>query len=268
MSFLKLLFPALKLWIRKESDQYAAALSYFVPFALTPLLLISLAWVGLMLGTDRLLTILIEWGRVIDPALPAVMGEALMQLADRSQEFQLPIVGIAFFSIMILVAFNSLTAGIHKLWDVNSNGWRNMLSRYGRALLMIILIQAYFVFLIIMSGLVSWFDSILPVVPMILLQSVLFLASTIILLTFGYRVLPLQTVPFRSCLYGATIAGFMFYGLRSFVAFHIVTAPAVTFFGAASIIVVLLIWFYAVAAVILFGAAFAKVHADYNRLTI
>ena len=43
---------------------------------------------------------------------------------------------------------------------------------------------------------------------------------------------------------------------------HLVTAPAVTLYGAASIVIILLMWFYAVGSIILFGAAFAKVHDE------
>jgi membrane protein len=261
MTIAILLWRALRLWINKEADQYAAALSYFVPFALTPLVLISMTWVGVLVGSERIVSLLVYWGETIDPALPSLMSEALVQLDVLAQSFSIPMVGVIFFSIMILVALNSLTAGIHHVWDIEHSGWRNALRRYVRALLTIVVLQVYFVVLIISSGLVMWADLLLSDTTVSMIRSIVFLSATIALITVLFRLLPLVTLPLRSCVYGAAITGVLFVGLKSFVAFHLVTAPAVTFYGAASIIIVMLIWFYTVAAAVLFGAAFAKVHA-------
>jgi membrane protein len=262
MNFISLFLSAGRLWFRKEADQYAAALAYFVPFALTPLLLISITWVGLLVGRERLVDLLTQWGIAIDPELPTIMTSALMELENRSDEYIVPIVAVAFFSVMIIVAINSLTAGIHKLWGVERTGWLSLFMRYGRAVFAILLIQFYFVCLIIINGAVTWIENISPLFRMEILQPTLFLVITIFCITFVYRILPLTTLPFLSCLSGAVVAGGLFLGLRAFVTAHVVTAPAVTLYGAASIVIMLLIWFYAVGSIILYGAAFAKVHAD------
>lgn len=265
MSLAILFFKAARLWLAKESDQYAAALAYFVPFALAPLLLISMTLVGLLVGRDRLIALLTEWGFVIDPELPRIMTEALLQLESQSDAYVLPIFAIAFFSIMVVVALNSLTAGIHKLWSVDRSGLRAMLLRYGKALLTIILIQVYLVSLIMVSAILTVLDGVSPIINSTFLQPVLFLVSTIVCITLLYRVLPLATLPWRSCFYGGVVAGVLFLGLRAFVTAHVITAPAVTLYGAASIVIILLIWFYAIGSIIFYGAAFAKVHHD-NRL--
>jgi membrane protein len=262
MQFFVLAYKAGCLWFRNEADQYAAALAYFVPFALTPLLLISMTWVGLMVGRERLTVLLTEWGTAIDPELPAIMTNALVQLESRSDEYMVPILAIAFFSLMIIVAINSLTSGIHKLWSIESTGIRALFIRYSRALCALIVIQAYFVCLIIISGAVTWLEDISAYYSVGLLQQLLFLGVTIVSITILFRVLPMQALPLRSCFYGALVAGVLFLGLRAFVTAHVVTAPAVTLYGAASIVIILLIWFYAVGSIILYGAAFAKVHYD------
>jgi membrane protein len=267
MTFLILFWRALRLWLVKEADQYAAALSYFVPFALTPLVLISMTWVGVMVGTERIVDLLVYWGDTIDPELPVLMADALAQLDILTQSFTVPIIGVIFFSVMVVVAINSLTAGIHKLWSIEQYGWKSTAYRYLRALLVVVLLQFYFVFLIISSGVITWFDIILDETIVSMLRSLVFLIATVLLITLIFRVLPLATLPVRSCVYGGMVTGVLFVGLKSFVAFHLVTAPAVTFYGAASIIVVMLIWFYTVAAAVLFGAAYAKVHADWTTTT-
>lgn len=265
MNVLQLFFSAGRLWFQKESDQYAAALAFFVPFALTPLLLISMTWVGLFVGTDRLTSILVSWGASIDPELPLVMIDALTKLQSRSDEFTIPFFAVAFFSIMILVALNSLTAGIHKLWGIEKTGLKMLLSRYTRSVLAIVLIQLYLVSIIIITGVVTWIGIVIPVMIETVIQLASFLICTITFLTLAYRLLPVRTLPVRSCLYGGVIAGVLFLGVRTFVTVHLVTAPAVSLYGAASIVIILLMWFYAVGSIILFGAAFAKVHHNSTK---
>lgn len=262
MYLISLFIKAARLWFKKEADQYAAALAYFVPFAITPLLFISVTWVGLLVGQERLIDLLTQWGIAIDPGLPDLMTQAIIQLELRSDAYTVPILAIAFFSIMVVVAINSLAAGIHKLWGIESIGLRAWLVRYGKALLTIVLIQIYFVSLIIVSGAVTWLKNVSTIVSMEILQPILFLIITIIIIAVMYRVLPLKTLPWRSCLVGGIVAGVLFLSLRFIVTAHLVTTPAVTLYGAASIVIILLIWFYAVGSVLLYGAALAKVHAD------
>lgn len=265
MNFLSLFLSAGRLWFQKEADQYAAALAYFVPFALTPLLLISMTSVGLLVGTSKLTDLLVAWGESIDPELPIVMSEALTQLQARSDEYTIPVFAIAFFSIMILVALNSLAAGIHKLWEIEKSGWGFFFTRFVRAILTIILIQFYFIAIIVIEGLVTWAEIIIPTQLEVVIQLAGFLLCTVAFLTLSYRVLPVSTLPFRSCLYGGTVAAVLFLGVRTFVNVHLVTAPAVSLYGAASIVIILLMWFYAVGSIILFGAAFAKAHESFSK---
>ncbi len=265
MNFFRLFFSAGRLWFKKEADQYAAALAFFVPFALTPLLLISVTLVGVLVGTTRLTDMLTAWGASIDPQLPIIMTNALTQLEVRSGEFTVPIFAVAFFSIMILVALNSLKAGIHKLWGIEEFGIQAFFIRYVRAILTVLLIQLYFVAIIVIGGVVTWVGIIIPAGVETLIQLVGFLLCTTVFLTLTYKLLPLSTLPLRSCLYGGLVAGILFLGVRSFITVHLVTTPAVTLYGAASIVIIMLMWFYAVGSIILFGAAFAKAH--YNSLT-
>lgn len=265
MNVITLFFSAGRLWFKKEADQYAAALAYFVPFALTPLLLISVSWVGLLVGTSRLNDLLVSWGSSIDPELPNIMINALTQLESRFDAYPIPVVAVAFFSLMILVALNSLTAGIHKLWEVEQRGFSALLSRYIRSIIAIVLIQLYFVSIIVIGGVITWIGIIIPDPIQTLIQLLGFLLCTILFLTLAYKLLPISTLPLRSCLYGGVVAGILFLGVLAFVKAHLVTAPAVTLYGAASIVIILLMWCYAVGSIILFGAAFAKVHHEHSK---
>ncbi len=263
--FFRVLYQAARLWLKKDSDQYAAALAYFVPFALTPLIFISVGLIGIIYGTEELMELLAAWGAAIDPDVPQLLHSSLASLSDVATQFRLPIIAIAFFSLMIIVALNSITSGMHKLWGVETVGWRPIVYRFARAILFIILIQVYLVFVLILDNMIDVLVAITGLSILDLLNPLLFLISTILLFAVGYGLLPLSAPSFYARLTGAIVAGSLFFGVRTLVSIHFATAPTVTIFGTASLVIVLLVWFYVGAGIILYGAAFAKVFDDNRR---
>ena len=266
MFSLKLWWQAANLWSRSDAEQYAAALAYFVPFAVIPLLFISITWVGIIIGTDEVVALLAGWGAVIDPDIPKLFETSLVTWSDITEQYSVPIAAVLFFSFMILVALNSITAGIHKIWGIETRGPRALLQRYFRATLFIVLLQTYIVFIILLGDTIDGLVSLTGITFITALNPLLFLISTIILFALGYGLLPLSAPSFRARLYGALVAGFLFFGIRFIVSIHFATSPSVTLFGAASLVIVLLVWCYVGAGVILYGAAFAKVYENRRLL--
>lgn len=262
MFSIRLWWQAARLWSRSDAEQYAAALAYFVPFAVVPLMFISITWVGVIIGTDEVVSLLASWGAVIDPDIPKFLETSLVNWSTVTGQYRLPIAAILFFSFMILVALNSITAGIHKIWGIEIRGPRALIQRYFRAALFIVLLQAYLVFIILLGDTIDGLVALTGLTIIKTLNPLLFLISTVVLFALGYGLLPLSAPSFRARLYGALVSGFLFFGIRYVVSVHFATSPSVTLFGAASLIIVLLVWCYVGAGVILYGAAFAKVYEN------
>ncbi len=257
---------AFKTWSHAEADQYSAAVAYFVPFALTPLVFISIAWVGLIIGTEELILLLAGWGSAIDPTLPALITDAITQLGAIANQFTIPWLAIIFFSVMVLVTLNSVTAGLHAIWGIERSGFRPLLARYARAMLFVVLLQVYLVFIILVSQLVELLATLTGLAFLTWIIPLLVFLSTVTLIALGYGLLPLWAPSFKARLVGAIIAGSFLMMARAIVAFHFATAPAATLFGAATVVIALLVWFYVGASIILYGAAFAKVYDVQLRL--
>lgn len=257
---------ALKTWSYAEADQHAAAVAYFVPFALTPLVFLSIGWIGLIIGADELIALLVQWGRVIDPELPKLITEAMSQFSTITNAYTVPLLATLFFSIMILVAFNSITAGLHAIWGIERSGWRAFFMRYGRAFLFVVLLQIYLVCIILLSRFVTSVADVTSFAFLLWITPFLIFGSTVVLIAIGYGLLPLWAPSFKARLVGACIAGLFLLLARMIVAFHFATAPTATLFGAATIVVVMLVWFYVGVTIIFYGAAFAKVYDVNERL--
>ncbi len=267
MSFLRFFVNAAKLWSRKEADQHAAALAYFTPFALTPLIIFSITIVGFIVGAERVVAMLLRWGNAIDPGVTNLLVESVANFDDFATYYVVPLLGLAFLSIMIFVALNSLIAALHKMWGVEAYGWRDYFRRFGRIAVFVIILQAYLVFIIILGDTLSYVAAVAggPFWPMI--GFMVTFISTVMLLAIAYGLLALRAPSFAGRFVGAAVAGFVLLFSRELVGLHFATAPVQSLFGAAGLLIVLLVWVYVGAVAILYGAACAYVYDTESHTT-
>ncbi len=262
MYFLRLLGRAFVLWFRRGADESAAALAYFMPFALAPLIILSISIVGLMYGVERITNMLIQWGNAIDPGVTDLVYRAVQNFDAVSTQYYWPVIGLLFLSVMIYITLNSLIIGFHKLWGVEIYGWRSYVSRLWRMTLFIAVVQCYFVLLILLEDVLVYVLSVAggPVWAVVSFFAGFLL--TMLLLTIAYGLLALRAPSFSGRFMGAAVAGLFLLFSRELVALHFTTAPVQTLFGAAGLLISLLVWVYVVACIILYGAAFARVYDE------
>jgi membrane protein len=262
MYFLRLLGNAFRLWFRRGADESAAALAYFMPFALTPLIILSISIVGLIYGAERVTAMLIRWGNAIDPGVTDLVSSSVENFDAVATHYYWPVIGFVFLSIMIYITLNSLIVGFHKLWEVERYGWRNFLSRMWRITLFIGVIQCYLVGTIILEDTFAFAASVTGLTVWPVLSFFTGLLLTILLLSVAYGLLALQSPSFSGRFVGAAVAGLFLLFSRELVALHFTTAPVQTLFGAAGLLIALLVWVYVAAGIILYGAAFARVYDE------
>ena len=262
MKFLRLLKQAAKLWLHKGSEQHAAALAYFTPFALTPLLLISITLVGVIIGRADVIALLLRWGAMIDQALPEFMSASVASFELMTMGYTIPLFALVFLSGMVLFALNSVSSSLQDIWGIERYGFKNLLRRSGRSILFVFLFQGYLVVTIISNSIFAKAAANSGFVIFNPLSSLIFFVSTTLLIAIGYGLLPLQAPKFRARLYGAMVATVLFLFTRTLVALHVATSPAPDIYGAAGLIFVLLIWIYMSACIIYYGAAFTKVYQE------
>lgn len=266
MIFFRLLVRAAKVWISREAGVHAAALAYFIPFALTPLFLLSITIVGLLIGGNEVTALLLSWGNAIDPEVTSLLDSSVRNFNRLTTAYVVPIIAILFFSTMIIVALNSFSSALHRLWEVQEIGWRIIINRTVRSFLFVILLQVYLVWIIMLNRT----GALLVDVPFFTLLQLLYpfilFGSTVLLITIGYGLLPVKSPRFKARLYGALVASIFFFFSRMLVSLQTETSPIPDVFGAAGLIILLLVWIYVAASIVLYGAAFAWVYEQNKQL--
>jgi len=260
MEFFNLLGRAAKLWFQQGADQHAAALAYFMPFALTPLIIFSITIVGFMVGSEQIITMLLRWGNSIDTELTQLIYTSVQNFNALNTYYLLPILGVIFLSLMIVFALNSYTSALHDMWNVKAIGWRNYAKRIFRIFLVILVLQGYLIMIILLNNTFVAFTWLSDSLWWQAVHSVISFFITVVLIMIMYGVLALESPPLSARFAGAIVAGTLLLFSRELVALHFATAPVQSLFGAAGLLISLLVWVYVSAGILLFGAAFAKVY--------
>jgi membrane protein len=215
-----------------------------------------------MYGVERITNMLIRWGNAIDPGVTDLVYSAVTNFDSVATHYYWPVVGLVFLSIMIFITLNSLITGFHKLWGIEIYGWRSYLSRIWRMTLFIGVIQCYLVTIMIFEDTFAFADSLIGSSLWSILSFFATFLLTMLLLTIAYGLLAHRAPSFSGRFLGAAVAGLFLLFSRELVAFHFATAPVQTLFGAAGLLITLLVWVYVAASIILYGAAFARVYDE------
>ncbi|HMO77759.1 MAG TPA: YhjD/YihY/BrkB family envelope integrity protein [Candidatus Paceibacterota bacterium] len=256
MRFFKLLYQSAKLWIENDMVYYAAAFSYYAPLALIPLILISLTMVGLIYGQEFTAQIFNAWGETLGTDLVKMLGLAVDNLTIATNSYSVPVVGIIFFSTICLVALNVLSTAFQRLRGVVELGFINWLKRSLRSAIFIVILQLYLIGIIAIEIFLSLIE--LPASGFI--SQVGFGLSSVIFFSVLYRFLYSDKPSVKGSVVGGIIAAILFMGAKHAVYLTLLTTPSLNFYGAAGLILVLLIWVYILAAILLYGAAIATTY--------
>lgn len=259
MSHFTVLYAAALRWYDRDASLHAAALAYYTPFALTPLIFVSVSVLGIFYGADYAADILRLWGGMLGADIVNLLALASDNLREATPGPGLSIIGGVFFFSMVVIAFNAVTSGFHHLWEVPHSGLQGWLRKCWRSLVFVVVLQAY---LILMMA-VDWFfmDAYRGFVPYVSV-GISFLATTL-LFYLMYSFLTLRSFSRQGTLAGAIVASLLLILTRNLVGLYVGTAAVPKLYDAAGLIIALLIWIYAAAAIIYYGAC---VVYEYDRL--
>ena len=256
MKVTNLLLHSARLWYHKDVKLYSAAFSYYAPMALIPLIVLSITIIGLIYGTDFVKEFFLSWGVIFGTDLSTLISIAVNNLNAETKTFQVPILGIFLFSGISIFALNVLSAGFNHLWDTNYDGVKNWLHKSIRSIIFILVLQLYFIFIIGFE----FFLTITKIEFTTLISTVFIFINTTILFVVLYKFLPIKSPSFKGCVFGGLIAAILFMAAKILVGLYLASSSSINLYGAAGIILVLLVWVYILAALIYYGAAVAHIY--------
>lgn len=265
-------------WNEDHAQRLAAALAYYVTFALAPFLIVVVEIVGLVLGggngaghhmgaRDEIISI-------VSRSAGKSAGQALGGIVDGILAQQSASVWTAVVSWVVLIlsaaglfgaiqdVLNTVFGAQQKrggLWLLLRQRFASLTMLGGIALMLVVSLLVNAVVTSLSSGLNSIAPSLVTIFQVV--DVAFTFGLTMLLVAIIYKWLPDVSLPWRPVLAGAFVTAALFGVGELALGWYLGRAGWTTEYGAAGSLVLILLWVYYSAQIFLFGAEFTKIFA-------
>lgn len=265
-------------WKEDKASRLSASLAYYTIFSLAPMLLIILAVTSIFWSREAV------QDQVFNQVEGLVGAEGRTFISDLLTSASSPargilgtIIGVITLLWGALGVFNELHNALNTIWEVEEEedtksgfieGLKKLL--FGRLLSFGMILGIGFlllVSLVISAGLSAMQETIGNAVPLseILLQIlnlIISIAVITVLFALIFKFLPDAEIAWRDVWLGAFVTALLFSLGKFLIGLYIGNSTVGSSFGAAGSLVLLLLWIYYSAQILLFGAEFTQVYAN------
>jgi membrane protein len=256
-------------WSEHKDARLGAALAYYSIFSIGPLIVIAIAIAGLVVGAEAVQVQVVGalHGLLGDSGTQAI--DAMLKGANRPREgIFATVIGVGTLVFAAVGVVVQLKDALNTVWDVKappgSGIWR-----FARTYIWSLAGVLSLGFLLLVSMLLTAALSaagkyVAPYLPEATLQITGFLASfAVISLLFAmmFKWLPDTPIQWRDVWLGAILTAALFEAGKFLIGLYIGKQGLESTYGAAASIVVVLIWVYYSAQLVLLGAEFTNVYA-------
>jgi len=275
----KLVKETISEWQEDNVPLLAAALAYYTIFSLAPLLIIAIAIAGAFFGEEAA-------QREIAGQIQGIVGkdgaEAIQAMIQNANK---PDAGGAIATLLGVITlllgasgvFGQLQTALNTIWDVKpkpGQGLRSFLQSRFLSFAMVVVIGFLLLVSLVLSallaGISNFFGSFLPTLTIlgVILNFVLSFGVTTFLFAAIYKFLPDVKVPWRNLWVGAAVTSFLFSIGKFLIGLYLGNSAVGSTYGSAGSLIVILIWVFYSAQILLIGAEFTQVYSKYRGVPI
>lgn len=259
-------------WLDDYVPSMGAALAYYTIFSLAPLLLVVISMAGLLFGEDA------ARGE-IQAQLQNLMGERsagavqslLVSVREPAEGLTATAVGLVLLFVGATTVFAELQNALDRIWQVpeglRKTGWfslvRARLMAFGMVLALGFLLIVSLVASALLAAVGRQLEPVLGSWQTVVEAGNALGGFLLVALMFGliYKIMPRQRVLASDVWLGALLAALLFTVGKVVIGAYIGRSDVASGFGAAGSLVVVLLWVYFSAQILLIGAEFTCVYA-------
>jgi membrane protein len=244
-------------------------------FAIAPILLVAIAIAGLAFGPEAVRGELTGQLRVLLGRDGGDAVQALLEGASRQRSgIFATVVGSITFIFAATGAFLELQTVLNTIWRVKprpdavniTSFIRDRVRSFGLVLAVGFLLLVSLAVSAALAAASAWIDRHAPGVPVVW-QTINTLASLAIiaaLFAMLFRFLPDVELEWRDVAIGALVTAVLFTFGKQAIGLYLGQSATASSYGAAGSVMVLLLWVYYSAQILLFGAEFTRVYAEHE----
>lgn len=274
-TFFDLLRQTFTEWNEDKAPRLAAALAYYTAFSIAPLLVVIIGIVGIIVSQDTVQAqITTEVQRSLGPDAAEMIGELIINASKPAEGLLATILGLVTLLLGAGGAFGQLQDALNTIWDVDpaSTGKQNTgvifqiqnkFLSFGMVLVVGFLLLVSLVVNTVIAAVSAYFVNLLPGVEFLISILNLVISFVVIGAMFAliYKFLPKVKLEWRDVIVGAAMTSALFAIGRFLLGWYLGRSSTASAYGAAGSFVLILVWIYYSAQIVLFGAEFTQVYA-------
>lgn len=263
-------------WKEDRASRLSAALAYYTIFSLAPLLVIVIAFTGLIWEADAVRTqILNQIQGLVGAEGAEFVGNLIARTGTPAEDLFATIIGIITLLVGALGVFNELHNSLNIIWEVKeeeSKGFLQVVKKVviDRLLSFTMILGIGFlllVSLVISAGLSATEETIGNAFPlsefiMQIVNLIISIGAITVLFALIFKFLPDAEIAWRDVWLGAFVTALLFSIGKTAIGIYLGNSAVASSFGAAGSLILLLLWVYYSAQILFFGAEFTQVYAN------
>jgi len=255
-------------WYEDRAQRMGAALAYYTIFALTPGLVIVMALAGVLLGAAAEIRII---GQIHD--LIGEQGAKAIEATVRSARATPPgttAIGLALITLVFGLwgVFGELQDSLNTIWGVTPKPGRRVRDIVKERFWSFAMVVGTGFLLLVSLVVTAWLAAVgtyvsyllpAPALALEVLNSVISLAVITGAFALIFKLLPDVRIAWRDVWLGAAVTSLLFTIGKSLIGLYLGKSAVASAYGAAGSLVIIVVWVYYSAQILLFGAEFTKV---------
>jgi len=258
-------------WNRDRVPRLAAALAYYTTFSIGPFLIVVISIAGMIAGREAI------QGQLNDQIQGLLGREAANTIQEVVRNISKPsdnIIAAIIGAIVLLIGaggvFGQLQDALNTVWGVQIKpgiGIGRMIRSRFLAFLMVLGVGLLLLVSLVLSTLITYVHQILLAISpdtgifLPLLDLATSLTSIALLFAVIYKVLPDIKIHWHDVWGGAILAAILFAVGKGLLSLYLSRSGVLSTYGAAGSLIIILIWIFYSAQILLFGAEFTQVYA-------
>ncbi len=257
-------------WMKHKDARLGAALAYYSIFSLGPIVMIAIAIAGLFFGEEIVRS-------QVGESIKGLMGDAgaqavntmLMGANRESEKGIIPtLIGVGaltFAAVGVVVQLKDALNAVWEVKDTEASGLWHFIRTYILSIAAVIAVGFLLLVSLLLTAVLAAIGKYFShIAPEVLLQPLGFLGSFLmvaLLFAMMFKWLPDAEVSWRDVWPGAILTALLFEAGKFLIGLYIGKQGLESTFGAAASLVVVLIWVYFSAQIVLMGAEFTRANA-------
>ena len=265
----------LKGWWNDNVPRLGASLAYYTLFAIAPVIIVAIGIAGLVFGPEAVRGQIVHQ---VDDLIGLEGGRAVQALLQGASNHSAGVLATVIGSITFLLgatgAFLELQYALNTIWRVAPKataGLRDFLVQrlvsFGLVVAIGFLLMVSLAVSAALAAFSGWLNARVPGMAFMWMavNLVISIGVTTILFALVYKVLPDVDLDWPDVWIGALMTSVLFAIGKTVIGLYIGHSSTASSYGAAGSVVVLLLWVYYSAQVVLFGAELTRAYTATRR---